>query len=359
MKKTLKLSLIAGCAFALCLTLHTGSVNSQPKTVRGSSTKAPEKVVYKKPATVNKTAQQTAASPEKKAAAVKPNTSTKSSASAKKVAQTSKAAPAKRVAQTSKAAPAKRVAQTSKTAPAKRVAQTNKATPARTVAQTNKATPTRTVAQTSKVTPTRTVAQTSKATSTRTVAQTSKTAPAKRVAQTSKAAPTRTVAQTYKVASTRTVAPQTCKAAPAKHQNKSKSSSQVTSRGSSTTSSTRGSQNVVNYAEKFIGNRYVFGGMSPSGFDCSGFTSYVYKSFGINLPRTASGQAGVGQPVSESNLAPGDLVLFETYEKGISHVGIYVGNRQFIDASNKGVGFSNLGDNYYRTRYRGARRILN
>ena len=359
MKKTLKLSLIAGCAFALCLTLHTGSVNSQSKTVRGSSTKPPEKVVYKKPATVNKTAQQTAASPEKKAAAVKPNTSTKSSASAKKVAQTSKAAPAKRVAQTSKAAPAKRVAQTSKTAPAKRVAQTNKATPARTVAQTNKATPTRTVAQTSKVTPTRTVAQTSKATSTRTVAQTSKTAPAKRVAQTSKAAPTRTVAQTYKVASTRTVAPQTCKAAPAKHQNKSKSSSQVTSRGSSTTSSTRGSQNVVNYAEKFIGNRYVFGGMSPSGFDCSGFTSYVYKSFGINLPRTASGQAGVGQPVSESNLAPGDLVLFETYEKGISHVGIYVGNRQFIDASNKGVGFSNLGDNYYRTRYRGARRILN
>ncbi|HBG39640.1 MAG TPA: glycoside hydrolase [Clostridiaceae bacterium] len=275
MKKTLKLSLIAGCAFALCLTLHTGSVNSQSKTVRGSSTKPPEKVVYKKPATVNKTAQQTAASPEKKAAAVKPNTFTKSSAPAKKVVQTSKAAPAKRVAQTSKAAP------------------------------------------------------------------------------------TRTVAQTYKVASTRTVAPQTCKAAPAKHQNKSKSSSQVTSRGSSTTSSTRGSQNVVNYAEKFIGNRYVFGGMSPSGFDCSGFTSYVYKSFGINLPRTASGQAGVGQPVSESNLAPGDLVLFETYEKGISHVGIYVGNRQFIDASNKGVGFSNLGDNYYRTRYRGARRILN
>ncbi|HAZ36975.1 MAG TPA: hypothetical protein DCY71_03875, partial [Clostridiaceae bacterium] len=202
-------------------------------------------------------------------------------------------------------------------------------------------------------------AQTSKTAPTRTVAQTSKTAPVKRVAQTSKAAPTRTVAQTYKVASTRTVAPQTCKAAPAKHQNKSKSSSQVTSRGSSTTSSTRGSQNVVNYAEKFIGNRYVFGGMSPSGFDCSGFTSYVYKSFGINLPRTASGQAGVGQPVSESNLAPGDLVLFETYEKGISHVGIYVGNRQFIDASNKGVGFSNLGDNYYRTRYRGARRILN
>ncbi len=299
MKKTLKLSLIAGCAFALCLTLHTGSVNSQSKTVRGSSTKPPEKVVYKKPATVNKTAQQTAASPEKKAAAVKPNTFTKSSAPAKKVVQTSKAAPAKRVAQTSKTAP------------------------------------------------------------TRTVAQTSKTAPVKRVAQTSKAAPTRTVAQTYKVASTRTVAPQTCKAAPAKHQNKSKSSSQVTSRGSSTTSSTRGSQNVVNYAEKFIGNRYVFGGMSPSGFDCSGFTSYVYKSFGINLPRTASGQAGVGQPVSESNLAPGDLVLFETYEKGISHVGIYVGNRQFIDASNKGVGFSNLGDNYYRTRYRGARRILN
>jgi cell wall-associated NlpC family hydrolase len=323
MKKTLKLSLIAGCAFALCLTLHTGSVNSQSKTVRGSSTKPPEKVVYKKPATVNKTAQQTAASPEKKAAAVKPNTFTKSSAPAKKVVQTSKAAPAKRVAQTSKTAPAKRVAQTSKTAPAKRVAQTSKTAP------------------------------------TRTVAQTSKTAPVKRVAQTSKAAPTRTVAQTYKVASTRTVAPQTCKAAPAKHQNKSKSSSQVTSRGSSTTSSTRGSQNVVNYAEKFIGNRYVFGGMSPSGFDCSGFTSYVYKSFGINLPRTASGQAGVGQPVSESNLAPGDLVLFETYEKGISHVGIYVGNRQFIDASNKGVGFSNLGDNYYRTRYRGARRILN
>ena len=159
-------------------------------------------------------------------------------------------------------------------------------------------------------------------------------------------------------ASTKTAA-QKSKTTPAKPQNKPKSSYQVASRGSSTTSGAVNSQKIVNYAKQFMGVKYVYGGMSPNGFDCSGFTSYVYKAFGISLPRTASGQAGTGLSVSKDNLVPGDLVFFETYTKGISHVGIYVGNGQFIHASSsKGITITSLSDSYYLPKYRGATRIL-
>ena len=117
---------------------------------------------------------------------------------------------------------------------------------------------------------------------------------------------------------------------------------------------------VVEYSKNFLGVPYVYGGSTPSGFDCSGFTSYVYKQFGYSLPRTAASQAGVGTPVSRANLLPGDLVFFDTYG-GISHVGIYVGGDNFIHATVPGdiVRISSLSSSYYSSRYVTARRVLN
>jgi lipoprotein Spr len=119
-------------------------------------------------------------------------------------------------------------------------------------------------------------------------------------------------------------------------------------------------QKVIDSAKRYLGVDYVFGGASPSGFDCSGFTMYVYKSVGVNLPHTASGQANLGVAVSKDELQAGDLVFFETYKSGISHVGIYIGDGKFIHASSGAgrVTITNLSDKYYTTRYRGATRIL-
>lgn len=90
---------------------------------------------------------------------------------------------------------------------------------------------------------------------------------------------------------------------------------------------------VVVYAAKFLGTRYVWGGTTPSGFDCSGFTKYVYGHFGINLNRVSRDQAQQGMKVSKSELKPGDLVFFGS---PIHHVGIYVGNNMFIHAPRTG-----------------------
>jgi len=117
---------------------------------------------------------------------------------------------------------------------------------------------------------------------------------------------------------------------------------------------------IVDYSKNFIGTPYVSGGSSPSGFDCSGFTSYVYKQFGVSLSRTAHGQATEGTYVAKADLVPGDLVFFNTYG-GISHVGIYVGDDNFIHATVPGdiVRISSLNSSYYRSRYVTARRIMN
>ncbi len=117
---------------------------------------------------------------------------------------------------------------------------------------------------------------------------------------------------------------------------------------------------LVEYSKEFLGTPYVSGGSSPSGFDCSGFTSYVYKQYGVSLPRTSSSQAGVGTAVKRSELIPGDLVFFNTYG-GISHVGIYVGGDSFIHATLPGdvVKISSLSSSYYNSRYVTARRIFN
>ncbi|NLO83696.1 MAG: endopeptidase Spr, partial [Clostridiales bacterium] len=111
---------------------------------------------------------------------------------------------------------------------------------------------------------------------------------------------------------------------------------------------------VVAYAMKFLGVRYVYGANGPNAFDCSGFTCYVYRHFGINLPRTSYQQRSVGVAVSRSNLAPGDLVLFP------GHVGIYIGNNKFIHASSgsRKVIITSLDSSYYRKRFIGGRRVL-
>ncbi len=116
---------------------------------------------------------------------------------------------------------------------------------------------------------------------------------------------------------------------------------------------------VANFAAKYLGVPYVYGGASPSGFDCSGLVYHVYKNFGYTLNRTAAGQNSNGIWVSRDNLRPGDIVLFNT-NGGISHAGIYVGNNQFIHAVKPGVPvkYESLSTAYYSSRYVAARRII-
>lgn len=123
----------------------------------------------------------------------------------------------------------------------------------------------------------------------------------------------------------------------------------------STTTSASGSA-VVSYAQQFLGCKYVYGGTSTNGFDCSGFTQYVYKHFGINLNRTAAAQYSNGKSVTE--LQAGDLVMFG--KSGINHVGIYMGGNTFIHAANPGRGVTTdaLSTGYYKTNYVGAKRIF-
>ena len=120
------------------------------------------------------------------------------------------------------------------------------------------------------------------------------------------------------------------------------------------------SDRILNTALSFKGVKYRFGGETPAGFDCSGFVMYVFDKNGVKLPRTADKQYEVGKPIkSKSELIPGDLVFFETYEKGASHVGIYQGNGNFVHAStSRGVTVTGLSDAYFSPRYLGARRVL-
>ncbi|WP_332629788.1 C40 family peptidase [Halalkalibacter flavus] len=117
---------------------------------------------------------------------------------------------------------------------------------------------------------------------------------------------------------------------------------------------------VVAVAKAQIGVPYRWGGTTPSGFDCSGFMRYVYNQVGISLPRTTAEQYRVGQKVSKSNLRPGDLVFFETYQPGASHSGVYIGNNQFVHASSSnGVSTSSINDpHYWGPRYLGAKRVI-
>jgi cell wall-associated NlpC family hydrolase len=108
-----------------------------------------------------------------------------------------------------------------------------------------------------------------------------------------------------------------------------------------------------------IGAPYKMAGTTKKGFDCSGYTSFVFAKFGINLPHQSKSQAALGEKVAKEELRPGDLVFFNTDGIGISHVGIYVGEGKFYhSASNIGVTISKLSEAYYAKRYVTAKRIL-
>ncbi|MCE5285989.1 MAG: NlpC/P60 family protein [Pelosinus sp.] len=116
---------------------------------------------------------------------------------------------------------------------------------------------------------------------------------------------------------------------------------------------------ILRTAQQFIGVPYVWGGTSPNGFDCSGFTQYVFGLNGISLPRTADIQYEAGIPVRAEELKPGDLVFFSTYEPGPSHDGIYLGNGKFINAtSSRGIAIDRMDSSYWKQRYLGARRVI-
>ena len=142
-------------------------------------------------------------------------------------------------------------------------------------------------------------------------------------------------------------------------QTESKKNTETTT-SSNTSSSGNG---IVACAKQYLGCRYVSGGSSPStGFDCSGFTSYVYKQCGINISRSSGAQVSNGTAVSKSNLQPGDLVIFNNRANtSIGHVGIYIGGNTFIHAGNSGTGVitTSLSDSYYSARFVTGRRIIN
>jgi cell wall-associated NlpC family hydrolase len=118
---------------------------------------------------------------------------------------------------------------------------------------------------------------------------------------------------------------------------------------------------MAKQALSYRGMPYISGASNPKrGFDCSGLVYYLLRQRGLNPPRTAAGLASYGKPVSRSSLKPGDLVLFaNTYKRGISHIGIYIGNNNFVHAANhsSGVKTDSLNSAYYRKKYAGARRV--
>ena len=123
----------------------------------------------------------------------------------------------------------------------------------------------------------------------------------------------------------------------------------------------KGYVDLISFAKNFLRANYIYGGATPTGFDCSGFTQYIFSKFGFSLPHNAADQAKIGIPVSKAELLPGDLVFFITENSIIvNHVGIYIGNNQFIHASSAlgEVTITSLNTHYYQTHFNSAKRIF-
>jgi cell wall-associated NlpC family hydrolase len=128
----------------------------------------------------------------------------------------------------------------------------------------------------------------------------------------------------------------------------------VTRHVSRATAIARKQARIVRFARRYLGVRYVYGGTSPrSGFDCSGFTRFVYAHFGIALPHYSGAQFGMGRRISERGLRPGDLVFFD----GLGHVGLYIGAGRFIHAPHTGSSVS-IDTLSHHGSYDGARRLI-
>jgi cell wall-associated NlpC family hydrolase len=110
-------------------------------------------------------------------------------------------------------------------------------------------------------------------------------------------------------------------------------------------------------AMRFIGTPYVFGGTTSSGFDCSGYVQHVFAMVGVRVPRTADAQFYAAHKI-KNGARPGDLVFFQTYLPGPSHVGIYLGSGKFVHSSSHGVMVSRISDRYWANRYLGIKRVL-
>jgi cell wall-associated NlpC family hydrolase len=118
---------------------------------------------------------------------------------------------------------------------------------------------------------------------------------------------------------------------------------------------------VAQLAQEYVGSRYVWGGTGPYGFDCTGFVQFIYGQFGVSLPRNEAGQLASGTPVGADELLPGDVLVFaNTYRRGLSHVGIYLGEGRFVHAADEahGVTVSNLWDSYWSPRFVSGSRAI-
>lgn len=119
-------------------------------------------------------------------------------------------------------------------------------------------------------------------------------------------------------------------------------------------------EKIVNYAKSLQGVKYVYGGYSTSGFDCSGFTKYVFAKYDIRVPRSSASYSGIGTKIARSDLRAGDILLFDTDggTADVSHVGIYVGGGNFIHASTSKGKVIVMNLDSYRGKYMGARRVI-
>lgn len=117
-------------------------------------------------------------------------------------------------------------------------------------------------------------------------------------------------------------------------------------------------EKIVKTAQSWLGVPYYYGGTTPKGVDCSGLVQNIYKQNGVELPRTSQEQFRSGVGVPSSQLKTGDLVFFSTSGAGASHVGIYIGNQEFVSATREKVEIQSLNQTYWNQTYRGSRRVI-